>query len=191
MAKTFADCNTARKRRARNKSFQCLGYICLVSRNSTNSEEGLARGKVQIEVACRKVLMTNGKNCGLRLSWWRKCEDLPLKSYCESVRNSRSASGQHQVVITEAVVGGTVVNGENDDKEERQCLFRGLSVDVFYAFLDYRPLKSNDHIAEGGIMHILRLDTCAAIVLTCLEQSKNPGGYGRKVYADNFTSNVS
>lgn len=39
----FSDCNSTRKRCANDKSFQSLGYACLVSQYSTMSKETLAK----------------------------------------------------------------------------------------------------------------------------------------------------
>lgn len=69
-AQTLPDCSSARKRRARNKSFQSLGQDFLMTQFSTQSEEGLARKKVKIDVPRRKLLKQNGPNGVLRFSWW-------------------------------------------------------------------------------------------------------------------------
>lgn len=44
----LADSNSARKRRARDQLSQTLGYDCMVSRYTTESEEGLARKKCRL-----------------------------------------------------------------------------------------------------------------------------------------------
>lgn len=48
MTQTFADCNNVQKGRARDNVYQSPGYHQLVLRNSTSSEEGLAKKGVQI-----------------------------------------------------------------------------------------------------------------------------------------------
>lgn len=64
----FADCSRAWRRRERDRVFQNLGYNCLLSQYSTNSEEGLASSEVQIEIARYKLLTLNGEDCILRFS---------------------------------------------------------------------------------------------------------------------------
>lgn len=39
------------------------------------------------------------------------------------------------------------VDGKEDEEEERQCLFgSNISVDTFYAILEYKPLSANNNI---------------------------------------------
>lgn len=48
---------------------------------------------------------------------------------------------------TKAVLGGIVENGEEDDETERLCMFvNSVSVDIFFASVDYRLLSSNEDI---------------------------------------------
>lgn len=55
-----ADCNSARKYRARKKLFQNPEYGCLLSWYSTTSEERLVRKEVHSKVSCRNSLKTCG-----------------------------------------------------------------------------------------------------------------------------------
>lgn len=74
-------------------------------------------------------------------------------SYNKYVQNFGSGSGQHQVVSTEALASGTVVDEEEDGEYRCIRLFgNGISVDIFYALLDYRPLSHDSDIVEGIIM---------------------------------------
>lgn len=124
---------------------------------------------MQIDVARRKLLKTHAENGGMGFSWWRVCEDVSLTSYCESAQKFISRSAQQQVVSKEEVVDETVVDGEEDDEEELICLLkRSISVETFYAFLDYRLLKGNDDIVEGRTMQLARLDAWIGTMLQCL-----------------------
>lgn len=68
------------------------------------------------------------------------------------MQNLGSGSGQQQVVSCKAVVSEAVVNGEENDGEERLCLFRNIvSGKVFYALLDYRPLGGTNDLVKGAI----------------------------------------
>lgn len=66
-----------------------------------------------------------------------------------------------------------------------------ISVDIYVAFLDYRPLSDNDYIVKCGITSLTCLDASVATVLTCLEQMEKYGAYRQYVYAHTFTSHVS
>lgn len=90
---------------------------------------------------------------------------------------------------TEAVVSWKVVDGEGCFEEKRICLLRNsISVDIYYAFIDYRPLTDDDDVVEGGMMQTARLDTGVATLLTCFEQRENRGEHRQKVYPATFTS---
>lgn len=62
------------------------------------------------------------------------------------------------------MVGEAGLDGERDEDEECLC-FSGnkLYVDIYYAFLDYRPRRENDNIVEESIMHLTRLDAWVAL----------------------------
>lgn len=56
-------------------------------------------------------------------------------------------------------MGGTVVDGKEDDEEEGLCMFRNsVSVCIFFALLDYRWVSSNDDLVQESIMQVPRLD---------------------------------
>lgn len=58
-----------------------------------------------------------------------------------------SGYGQQQMMSTEAVVRKTVLNGEEKDEEEHEWLFENsIYVDIFNAFIDYRPPSGNGDI---------------------------------------------
>lgn len=67
---------------------------------------------MHIEVARGKILILNEESGFLKLSWWRECENSSLISFCDSVRDFGSSTGQQQMVNTEAVVSGTALNEE-------------------------------------------------------------------------------
>lgn len=88
---------------------------------------------------------------------------------------------------TAAVVGGTVIHGEEDDEEKHLRLFKNnISADIIYNFLDYRRLSGNTHILQGSTTQLARLDVYVTIVLTCLEQREKRGRHREKLYADSF-----
>lgn len=69
------------------------------------------------------------------------------------MQNSGSGSGHNTMVITEAVARGIVVDGVENDEE--QCLWLSgsrISVNLLYAFLDYKPLIGKDDKLGGSIM---------------------------------------
>lgn len=67
----------------------------------------------------------------------------------------------------------------------------GMSVITVYSFLGYKPRNGGAGIVEGSIMHSAHLDAWIATVQTCLKQRKEYGRHRRKVYVDNFTSQMS
>lgn len=72
---------------------------------------------------------------------------------------------------TDAVVVETVVNRKEDDEEKRLFLFENsISADIFYVFLDYRPLGGNYDIVEECITQPSRVDACVVTVLTSSKQ---------------------
>lgn len=73
---------------------------------------------MQNEKICCKLLRTSGENYVPGSSWWEECKLFSLILYCESVPSLRSGPVQKQVVNTEAVVVGTVLDLEEDDEEE-------------------------------------------------------------------------
>lgn len=93
-----------------------------------------------------------------------------------------SGSGLHQEVLSkEAVVGGTVVEEVEGHKKGRLWLFgNSITVNIFYAFLNYRPLKNRDEIVEGSITKRSRLDAWVAAALIRLEKKRKRGGTDRK-----------
>lgn len=158
------------------KTFRTLGFGYLVLRYSTNPERLLAR-KLQIVLDRCALLETNGENGILRSSRWRKSEDFSLMSYCESVRSLGSGPGQQQLVSTEAIVDGTVLDVKRNDEEKSLCSF-GISISlvIFFANLDYRPLSGNSDTVEGSMMQLAGIHAFVGTVLTCLRQSEKCGG---------------
>lgn len=82
---TFVDCTSPQKRRTRGKMFKTLGYDCLLSRHSAQSEEELAKKKGEIEVASRKVSDNERRKRCFEVSWRRERKDLFFISYFESM----------------------------------------------------------------------------------------------------------
>lgn len=72
-----------------------------------------------MKVARHGLLRTNGENDVSRASWLRECVDLSLISNFESVLNFGSRSRQEHVVSAEAAVGRTVVDGKENEEEDR------------------------------------------------------------------------
>lgn len=91
----------------------------------------------------------------------------------------------------EAVVVGTVLDGEEDDEKEHLSLFENrIFINAFYAFLDYTRLNENNDIVDVTILKLARYRLEVATVLICLEQRKNRGRQMRKVYAKHLRSDV-
>lgn len=66
---------------------------------------------------------------------------------------------------TEAVVGASIVDGEQHDERKRLCLFgSGESVDIDHALLGYRLVSCNEYIVKGIHMQLAHLDCCVATV---------------------------
>lgn len=86
-----------------------------------------------------------------------------------------------------AVVDETVVDRAEDDQKERLCCFgNSISVNIFYRFLDYRPLNGNDDIVKESIMECSLPDPWAKTLLTCQAQTGKRGWPRRKVNANTF-----
>lgn len=61
------------------------------------------------------------------------------------------------VASTEVVVGGRVVDEEDDDEEKRLYSLRdSMSLNIIFAFQDYRTVKGYDHTVEVIIMQLAR-----------------------------------
>lgn len=69
-------------------------------------------------------------------------------------------------------------------------LENNISVDIYYAFLDYGPLTRNNYKVHRSIMQFARLDDLVVTVLACLEQREKRGGLRKKLYADKLTCYV-
>lgn len=69
----------------------------------------LDRKEGQIELNRSNLLKNYGRNDFFMFSRWSECEDLPFKSYCDSLKNLCSSSGQHHVVSIEAGIGEAAV----------------------------------------------------------------------------------
>lgn len=68
------------------------------------------------------------------------------------------------------------------DDQEHQCLIGGNgSVDVYYAFHNYRLLSVDDYIAERRITRLSRLDGFVVNVPKCWELLKKRGEHKQKV----------
>lgn len=80
------------------------------------------------------------------------------------------------MLSTEEVVGETVVNeGENDEEERPYFFGNGISVDIFYAVLVYRPYSGMNDIVKETILQHACLNSWVAFVFTRLEQKDNRG----------------
>lgn len=146
----------------------------------------------QIKVACHQLLKRCGQHYALRFSWRRECKDFSLIAYCGHVPNSGSNASRQLVVSGKQMVGGAVIDGKENEKEERLCLFGfHISVDIHYAFLRYRPLSDNDNRREKSIIKLPHLCVSVATALTSSEQREKRGGHRQKGCAESFTSNVS
>lgn len=78
----------------------------------------------------------------------------------------------------EAVVGRKVVDGKQNNDEEHLCVFGNrISVDIFYASLDYRPLSGINDSVEGSIVQLYRLDSWVKTMLSCVKRSKKSGAH--------------
>lgn len=72
---------------------------------------------------------------------------------------------------------GTVGNREEGDEKERLYLLGNrIPVNIFYGFIDYRQLSSNNDRVDAIIMQFARSDSWAATVLISLEYRKNVVG---------------
>lgn len=111
VTQTRTGCNSGQKRCARDKLFESLLYDFLESRYSTKSERGLARNRVQVEIARRKVLKLNKWNGVLGHSLWI-LQGLVFDTFSQFVHNLGSGSGHEQVASMEVVVNGTVEGGK-------------------------------------------------------------------------------
>lgn len=117
-------------------------------------------------------------------------------SYCGSMLTLRAGSRQQKLVITEAVVIGTVVacdeNEGEDEEGEHLCLFdSSMSVVIFYAFLDYSLLSGENGIFKGRIMQLASLDVSLTTLLTSLKKREKRGRHRQNVYADMIISHVN
>lgn len=64
-------------------------------------------------------------------------------------------------------MGSTVLDGKEEDVDERVCLSANcISVDIFYAFLDFTQFSGNDDTVEGRIIRFSCPDVWIATVLT-------------------------
>lgn len=107
--------------------------------------------------------------------------DLSLISCFESALILVSCPSQQQVVSKDAVVSGKVVYREDDNKNERLGLFENsILVDLFYAFIVYKPPSGNSDIVKRSTMQPARLDGLLVTVLIYLKQRKKRGGMDRK-----------
>lgn len=83
--------------------------------------------------------------------------------------------------IIEAVAGGTVADGEENDEKDYLCLFGNIIfVDIFYVFLENTPLRAFDDIEDESVMQTARIDAWVETVLTCLEQRERVGAHFHK-----------
>lgn len=110
-------------------------------------------------MACRKLFKANSENGALKVSRRRNCEDLFLISYHDLALNLASAAGLQQAVSSEAVVGGNVVDVEEDDKERRLCLFEySIYVNILYVFPDFRSISVENFVVRGSMVQLAGLD---------------------------------
>lgn len=68
---------------------------------------------------------------------------------------------------------------------------KSVSVNVYYTFLDYLPLKSKKYTVSGSIMKHALHDALAASVLTVLGQEEKRNGNRKEVYKVTIKSNMS
>lgn len=66
---------------------------------------------------------------------------------CGFLPNLGSRRGQQQVVSTAFFIGGTGVHEGKTEKEERLCFpVDSIAVDMYYAFLEYKPLSGGAYV---------------------------------------------
>lgn len=66
-----------------------------------------------------------------------------------------------------------------------------MSVDIFYAVLDYIPLSDNYDLKERIIMQFASLNLLVANVLTCMEQREKRDGCNQEVRLKILAGRVS
>lgn len=89
------------------------------------------------------------------------------------------------------MVGGKQVHEEENKEVERLCLIENnISVDISFAFLDYRTFSDNEYILEWSIVQLARIDVCKATMLTVLAQLEKHGGHLQIVHADKLSGYV-
>lgn len=140
-------------------------------------------------VARQALLETSGESVGLRFPWLRECNNLSLTWYGAFMWSIGLSLGQQNVSSTGEAVSWTIVNGEENDREERPCFFgNSISANTFYPIVNSGPLSATDELVEGSIMLLVFVDAWVATVLRCLNRREKRSVYGQKMYAHPFTS---
>lgn len=84
------------------------------------------------------------------------------------------------------------MNGEENDERKRLFILGdGISVDMLYAFLVYRPHSGDGDIVKESIMQPTFFIVWIVPVLTYLKQSGMRGAHRQKLFKDSLTSDVS
>ena len=163
LKQTLSDCIGGRKRNAKDKLFQCLGYSYLVSRHpKPKNDLEHAEMRKQKNEAVEKLLSDRENGIPTDLSRWRTRK---VSELLYSGERARNAMGE----------------------ENENVLFRNdVSISVLQEFQGYNIPIDGKEFMESSITRLARLDAWIATVVCSLEGSIGQGGQRQKIFQDMF-----
>lgn len=166
MKQTLSDALSKKKRDARDKLFQSLGYTMLLSRKSSLAPGFEMEEKVRQKEDAEKKLLRNVEGLEtLDMSWWRTATAEELA--CE----------------------GHIVTPRLQEPVEGDLFFRNAAaVQVIEAFLGFAPVLEDGAVVQSSILYLARLDAWIATVAKCLGIPEGRGGQRQRTFNDYYHS---
>lgn len=163
MDHALADCNSARKRRARENGSQYFGYNCLLSRYSSSSEEDVRLKERQIDDVMEKLLKRCAQTAVIDSGWWRECKDFSSLTFGENAIGMGEREPSGKMNSSENIVRD--LSAEHEVK--RLHLFgSNYSVNVYYMFSNYKPSSRDSTAIERNVAQLAGRNAWIATVVT-------------------------
>lgn len=167
----LSDFCSGRKRAAKDRFFEVLGYSSLLSRVNLKDVGASERKETEISVAKNKLLKSN-RNGEIDMSWWRTANILEIQK--------RDVDNRAAHIVE-----------SHDDDDEMLVLFKNeIGPAVLHDFIGYVPQDGEGDIVEGTIMSIPRVDAWINSCVKLLMVKDYRGGGRQKEFNKMFSKYV-
>ena len=168
MRQLLSDFCSGRKRAAKDRCFEALGYSSLLSRFNLKERGAMEKREKEICTAKSKLLKRNRFGV-MDMSWWRTSD----------ITDIRLWAGVNQ---RESVVD------EEEEDEEKLNLFRNeIGPAVLHDFIGYIPENGEGEPVEGTVMSIARVDAWINSCVNLLILKEYRGGGRQKEFNRMFS----